>query len=165
MDLKKQRIEIAVTGLILGIAGYLQYVAYHTKVRTNVQGMQSMTFPKIILYVMMLLCTVTLIKGIVNYGKLRKEAGKESEPAQKGRMLKIAATIVLIAVYAAMWNVIGFILSSLIFFFAESMLLDSSGSWKKAVVIAIVYTIVVYVVFGFCFGVSFPEPILEAILG
>lgn len=49
MDLKKQRIEMAVTGLMLGLASYLQYIAYHTKARTNVQGMQSMTFPKIIL--------------------------------------------------------------------------------------------------------------------
>lgn len=49
MDLKKQRMEMAVTGLMLGLASYLQYIAYHTKARTNVQGMQSMTFPKIIL--------------------------------------------------------------------------------------------------------------------
>lgn len=49
MDLKKQRIEMAVTGLMLGLASYLQYIAYHTKARTNVQGMQSMTFPKIMI--------------------------------------------------------------------------------------------------------------------
>lgn len=35
MDLKKQRIEMAVTGLMLGLASYLQYIAYHTKARTN----------------------------------------------------------------------------------------------------------------------------------
>ena len=39
MDLKKQRIEMAVTGLMLALASYLQYIAYHTKARTNVQGM------------------------------------------------------------------------------------------------------------------------------
>lgn len=41
MDLKKQRIEMAVTGLMLGLASYLQYIAYHTKERTKVPLIRS----------------------------------------------------------------------------------------------------------------------------
>ena len=117
MDLKKQRIELAVTGLMLGLASYLQYIAYHTKARTNVQGMQSMTFPKIILYLMMFLCAVTLIRGIITYRKLKKEMTSAPSASQKGQATKIIVTILLIVVYAAMWNVIGFFVSTLIFFF------------------------------------------------
>ena len=84
MDLKKQRIEMAVTGLMLGLASYLQYIAYHTKARTNVQGMQSMTFPKIILYLMMFLCAVTLIRGMITYRKLKKEMTSAPSAFQKG---------------------------------------------------------------------------------
>lgn len=84
--------------------------------------------------------------------------------SQKGQATKIIVTILLIVVYAAMWNVIGFFVSTLIFFFVESMLLDTSFSWKKAALLSILYATVVYVVFGLCFNVSFPEPILDMIL-
>ena len=161
MDLKKQRIEMAVTGLMLGLASYLQYIAYHTKARTNVQGMP---FPKIILYLMMFLCAVTLIRGIITYRKLKKEMTSAPSASQKGQATKIIVTILLIVVYAAMWNVIGFFVSTLIFFFVESMLLDTSFSWKKAALLSILYATVVYAVFGLCFNVSFPEPILDMIL-
>ena len=164
MDLKKQRIEMAVTGLMLGLASYLQYIAYHTKARTTVQGMQSMTFPKIILYLMMFLCAVTLIRGIITYRRLKKEMTSAPSASQKGQATKIIVTILLIVVYAAMWNVIGFFVSTLIFFFVESMLLDTSFSWKKAALLSILYATVVYAVFGLCFNVSFPEPILDMIL-
>ena len=84
--------------------------------------------------------------------------------SQKGQATKIIVTILLIVVYAAMWNVIGFFVSTLIFFFVESMLLDTSFSWKKAALLSILYAIVVYAVFGLCFNVSFPAPILDMIL-
>lgn len=90
MDLKKQRIEMAVTGLMLGLASYLQYIAYHTKARTNVQGMQSMTFPKIILYLMMFLCAVTLIRGIITYRKLKKEMTSAPSASKRDRRRKLS---------------------------------------------------------------------------
>ena len=90
MDLKKQRIEMAVTGLMLGLASYLQYIAYHTKARTNVQGMQSMTFPKIILYLMMFLCAVTLVRGIITYRKLKKEMTSAPSALKRDRRRKLS---------------------------------------------------------------------------
>lgn len=111
----------------------------------------------------MFLCAVTLIRGMITYRKLKKEMTSAPSAFQKGQAAKIIVTILLIVAYAAMWNVIGFFVSTLIFFFVESMLLDTS-SWKKAALLSILYAIVVYAVFGLCFNVSFPEPILDMIL-
>ena len=170
MDLKKQRIEIAVTALIMALAGYLQYSAYHTKQRTNVQGMQSMTFPKIVLFLILGMCAIVLVQGILNYRRLKAKQNKEqavqsAAGSANGGTMKIVLTTIMIVAYACMWKVIGFTLSSIVFVFAESMLLDRETSPAKALLIAAVYTAVVFVVFGVCFGVSFPEPIFEALMG
>ena len=71
----------------------------------------------------------------------------------------------LIILYTICWEIIGFTLSSMIFVFVESRLLDNEKPWKQAVLIALVYTVLLYSVFHFGFGVQFPEPIFEAILG
>lgn len=169
MDLRKQRIEIAVTSAILALTGYLQYVAYTTKVRTNVQGMQSMAFPKIILYVMMALCLVTLAGGIRKYRRLKKELEDLPEKQEKVKEPLIPAKVListgLIIVYALCWNWIGFLLSSVLFVFAESRLLDSSKPIWQSVAVAAGYTIIIYLIFSVGFGVRFPEPIFEGFLG
>ena len=168
MDLKKQRVEIAVTSLILALACYLEYVAYTTKVRTKVQGMQSMTFPKIILYVLIFLCAIVLVKGILNYIKLKKQAepdtGKDTGN-KKTFDYRIPLTVALIIMYAALWNVIGFVLSSYIFVSIESILLDHSKAWWHALLIALGYVVIVYLIFSVGFKVHFPEPILDALIG
>ena len=167
MDLRKKRIEIAVTSVILALSGYLQYVAYTTKVRTNVQGMKSMDFPKLMLYLMMLLCVCVIINSVRDYRRLKKEA--EAQQAEKPKEpfihKKVFISVALIILYTICWEILGFTLSSIIFVFIESRLLDDRKPWWHALVIAFVYTLILYCVFHFGFGVQFPEPIFDAILG
>ncbi len=173
MDLKKQRAEIAVTSLILAIAGYLQYVAYTSKERTKVQGMRSMTFPKAILYVIMALCLIVLVRGVIQYVKLRRQEKSAPAVREKGGFpawlktidIRIPLSVGLFILYAAMWNVVGFVISSFLFFLAESLLLDRGKPWWHALLIAVVYVAVVYLIFSVGFKVRFPEPILEELFG
>ncbi len=165
MNLKKQRIEIAVTSLIMGIACYLQYVAYTSKVRTKVQGMKSMTFPKVILYGIIVLCAVTLIRGILNYRKLKKQEAGTAEKTTGKVDFRIPMTVGMIILYALLWNVLGFVISSMLFVCVESILLDRSKPWWQALIIGVAYVIIVYLIFGAGFKVNFPEPILDAVIG
>ncbi len=166
MDIRKLKCEIGVTSFILAATIYLQYVAYTTKVRTNVQGMQSMDFPKIILYLLIILCLFILITGIrklVKFRRLEKAQNQGQETVDKPPMIhkKIILSTGLIIAYAIAWNIIGFILSSIAFFYVESRVLDNEKPWWQVLLLSLGYTAIVYVVFGLAFRVSFPEPIFE----
>ena len=168
MDLKKQRAEMSVTSFILALTCYLQYVAYTSKVRTKVDGIKSMTFPKVVLYTIIVLCLIVLVQGILNYRKLKKTVAntENTEVHEKKKFdIRILVTIGLILLYAVLWNVIGFTLSSILFVFVESMLLDHSKPWWHGLLIAVGYVIIVYLVFALGFKVSFPEPIFDVLMG
>lgn len=65
--------------------------------------------------------------------------------------------------YAIAWPNIGFILSSIIFVFFESRMLDSEKPWWSTVIIAMLYTLLIYLIFNLGFGVTLPEPLLSEI--
>lgn len=164
-EIRKQKIEIAVTSFLLAATGYLQSVAYTTKVRTNVQGMQSMTFPKILFYIQMALCAFVLISGLLKLQKLKKQQQEKSgETVQAKTPLihqKILISVGLIVLYAIAWEFIGFCLSTVIFFFTESIVLDREKPWWHILLLALGYTALIYSVFHLGFGVAFPEPLFE----
>ena len=141
--------------LFICVFSYLFKVAMSARV-IKVNGMKSMTFPKGIIAVMIVLCSAKLITNIITEVKHRSESGEKFERLHPIKLL----TLLLIIVYAALWNVIGFGLSSLLFITAEAKLLRwNECSWLKSFLVGAGATLVIYLVFGFLFNVDFPEPL------
>ena len=184
MDLTKQKMEIAVTACLLALTGFLLMVAYQTPANFKVEGMASMDFPKAIFWIQMILCAYILAKGILNYRKMKAELaalapvvpsadkavaagevpGEEAALKQPFMQREVAITLALIIAYAVCWNIIGFGLSSFLFFVAESIVLDRERPIWQALLLGVIMTAVIYFAFGFVFRVSFPEPLLDLIL-
>ena len=74
-------------------------------------------------------------------------------------------TAISIIIYAILWNVIGFCLSSFLFFYAEALILKKDANKKYTALISIGVTMFIFVIFGVAFGVDFPEPLLELFVG
>ncbi len=120
-------------------------------------GMQSMTFPKVIFSVIVILCAIKLIANIVTMIRTG-EYGFEMVDH------RIIISLVMIVLYAVLWEVIGFGISSVIFTLIESKILRSNAKWINCFFVGAGTTVVLYFIFGFLFNVDFPEPILELIL-
>lgn len=145
--------------LLLAGSAFLYYNASQAKSVATGTDMASMDFPKGILAVLMALCALKLVTGLAGLAKEKvEEKTLSGDP-------RTALTMVLIVVYAFLWRILGFCLSSFLFFFAESVLLKRTISRRQAVVISAGVTLTVYIIFGMAFGVDFPEPLLELITG
>ena len=70
-----------------------------------------------------------------------------------------------IVIYAFFWRILGFCISSFLFFFAEYILLKRDTPRLRAVLISAFVTLAIYIIFGMAFGVDFPEPLLELVIG
>lgn len=136
---------------------FLEKTAFSTKSRA-LDGMQSMTFPKFIFAFIILLCSIKLIGNVLHMVK-NKEYAYESLNG------KVIASLLFIIVYAGLWQVLGFGLSSVLFVSLESFILRPQTKVWKSIIVAIGSTLVLYFVFGYLFKVSFPEPILDLIIG
>ena len=77
---------------------------------------------------------------------------------------RIVLSIAAILAYAALWDIIGFCASTIIFLILEAKILKRDVDTRTTVLIALAGTAVVYLVFGVAFHVYLPEPLLEYVM-
>lgn len=160
---KNDRImEAVAVGIIFVLTLLFFYIACTTKTKAVAGGIGPMDFPKIILGIQLLLLLITVFQMV---GRIRKSEDRplkeEKEPLiDKRVVLSIAA----ILIYIICWNILGFCLSSFLFFSYEAHLLDKEDKLWKILVLGLVATTLIYLVFGIGFKVSFPEPLAEILL-
>lgn len=149
--------ENVVYMLCIAVFSYLLSSAMSVKPRAY-DGMQSMTFPKIIFSLVILLCVIKLIGNIISMIKDKELSFERADT-------RVFISLLMIIIYAVMWKLIGFGASSVLFVSAEAKLLRSQVKWWKAAAVGAGSTAVLYFIFGFLFNVDFPEPIISLIFG
>jgi len=154
--------ELSVSIFLFALSGYLFYVALTTG-RPASGGMSSMDFPKAILAVMMLASAVLIGRAVLWFIKNPKGSSKEAAAPLLPK--KAVLTFALICVYAMLWKVLGFFLSSFFFFTVEAKMLDNERPLPMVTLIGFSAAVLMVLVFGVMFKVQFPEPLLELIRG
>lgn len=152
--------ERVVLVIILAVYSFLMYTAVITKSDYSVNGNGPMDFPKWMIGAMIVLCAGRLADNVLWWSRNRAT----TQAAEKVDR-RIYFMMVLIVIYAALWNVLGFCLSTFAFVMLSAQVLKPSNSWLKSALVGLLVTVVVYVVFGMLFRVNFPEPILDLIAG
>ena len=158
----KKIFELGFILALIAVSVYMIYVAQSTGLPTTDGSMTSMAFPKAA-YIGIILLNLYLLAANITW-LVRHPVDKNSEKVPMVPR-KSVITFVLIVVYAAMWNVIGFTLSTFLFVLAESIILDRKRPIWLTLVIAVVACIVMYVVFGMFFKVAFPDPLMDMLRG
>lgn len=159
MKKEEQFYERIVLLLLMIGAGFLYLNAMQSKSVATGTDMASMDFPKGILIILGILCGVKLAGNLIDTTKNKEK----KETMQIDRRIWMSAAAIIL--YAVFWNILGFMASSLVFFFAETLILNPNVKRKQAVLVAVGIPVVVFLIFGVAFGVDFPEPILELVLG
>ena len=156
--------ELLVTLFFSGLAIYLLYIAYTTEKVSNTQVfmIKAMTIPKIVLYVMLVLSLVVLWQTLSWYFH---HGWKNVWPAfLKLIPLRTLLTFLLVIVYVKLWDVLGFSISTFLFFAVESKLCKPEQSIGKTLLISLIFSVAVYLIFVVGFSMFLPEPILDLII-
>lgn len=110
-------------------------------------------FPLICGVGIILLCILWLVlnwKDVENAGPLWPE----------GRWKSPAIGVAIISVYAALMDIIGYNLATLVFLASWQVLIENE-KWKRTAIISIVGTAVMYFLFEYLLGASLPVGIFE----
>lgn len=162
MDRKTRTYELLVTLMIMGLVAFFLIVALTDPVKVAGKGMGPMEFPVAVFLIMLLLGSVVLLE---NYRARKADAPgvspREEEEPSASRDWRLPATIFLIVVYALMWKVVGFSLSTLVYIAVQARTLNRKTSWLRCLAVGIGAVALVYVVFGMLFSIELPEPLLE----
>lgn len=166
MESNKQRnnkiFELAVSVFFLCVSVYMIYVAQNTGKPTTDGSMTSMAFPKAIYIVIIALCAYLIVMNLIWFKNHPKDPNAAKVPMVP---LKSVLTFVFIVIYAALWKVIGYTASTLLFFLAEAYMLDRKKPFWLTLVIAVCACALMYVVFGMMFKVNLPDPLMDKLRG
>ncbi|HHV64989.1 MAG TPA: tripartite tricarboxylate transporter TctB family protein [Peptococcaceae bacterium] len=169
MDKDKKFFEVVVSAFLLALTVFLLYISYTSPSTFVADGLASMDFPKSVFYIQAVLCLIVLVNSVKKYLLCIKEerSTQVSDKVAKTPLInsKVLISIILIIIYVFLWDYLGFILSSFIFFTVESRILDKEKALWKCVIIGLLVALLSYVIFGILFQVSFPEPLLDLFLG
>lgn len=167
-----------IAAVLLGIYSSVMIVyARINPATTASDGMESYTFPVILYGIMLVCCIILIIQNRILASKKRKEYQSLLQE-QKDRLdeekkkefifekldARVWATIGAIIIYAAMWQVIGFMLSTFLFIICEAKILKKEEPAWRCVLVALAAVFIIYIVFVRVFSISLPETFLGALM-
>lgn len=155
--MKKANIVSAIIGMLFSLAAFLKTLTF--KKFTNVPVGPEF-FPRILAAALFICCLILLITSILK----KEEKGKEEKaptisPLNKD-MQKCLLGLLIIVVYALLWNVIGFIIATPVAVFLMIFILGRRNYLTMAI-ISVAATVVIFCAFKFLLQIEMPMGFLE----
>jgi|SRR5690554_516932 len=163
--MKEREIKIFELGASLFLILFGIYFLYEAFTAENIFGviagneMAPMDVPKVILFVIVILSVMIFALTLFWFVKNKRERKERLTFFPK----KTVLTFIFIIIYTSLWNVIGFTLSSFLYFSFQSKVLEPNRGWKQVILVSLGFTAACVVLFTVLFKVSFPEPLYDLI--
>lgn len=146
---------------IITIAVGLTYVimAFNFPDATIGNPLEPKIFPIMLGIALTILGFALLIEELIKNSK-NKEANKEKDTIKlsfgnNGK--KIAITVVNAVVYAILFNILGYIISTFIFLEVELLIFGGLKSWKVSTIVSVLFSVIAFLIFNTFLGVYLPK--------
>jgi putative tricarboxylic transport membrane protein len=116
-------------------------------------------FPAMLGFALLLMGVALIIQEIHKLPKTKEE--RKAQNIKIGTSEKqIVLTLLNGLVYALLFNPIGYVFSTIIFLMSELFIFDGFKVWKKALAIALSFTILAYCIFDLLLGIYLPKSLI-----
>ena len=110
-------------------------------------------FPALLAFCLIVFGAAQLLADI----RARQAERAAAKPFSPRYAVQILATIGNGVLYALLFEPVGFVLSTICFLMVEFVIFDGLKIWKRGLVIAVVFTVIIYLVFGLLLGIVLPK--------
>ncbi|TKZ35747.1 tripartite tricarboxylate transporter TctB family protein [Brachyspira catarrhinii] len=142
---------------IITIAVGLTYMimAFNFPDATVGRPMEPKIFPIMLGIALTILGLALLIQELM---KIQKNKDKETIKLSFGNNgKKIAITVVNAIVYAILFNILGFVLSTIIFLEVELLIFGGLKSWKVSTIVSVLFSVIAFIIFNTLLGLYLPK--------
>ena len=144
---------------IITIAVGLTYMimAFNFPDATIGRPMEPKIFPIMLGIVLTILGLALLIEELIKNSK-NKDANKETIKLSFGNNgKKIAITVINAIIYALLFNILGYILSTIIFLEVELLIFGGLKSWKVSTIVSVLFSVIAFLIFNTLLGLYLPK--------
>lgn len=144
---------------IITIAVGLTYtiMAFNFPDATIGRPLEPKIFPIMLGIALTILGLALLIEELIKNSK-NKDTNKETIKLNFGNNgKKIAITVVNAIIYALLFNILGYILSTIIFLEVELLIFGGLKSWKISTIVSVLFSVIAFLIFNTLLGVYLPK--------
>ncbi len=155
--MNKEKNWDGLTGLVAVIFGLLYIYSIYTTPRANFgDPLDPLYFPYGIAFLFIFLGIILMIKGRVQPSIEAIKSIINEDGVKKRDRRRVLYTCLISIAYALVFEHLGYVLSTTIFMLAVLFLTNGVKKWKTNLSIALVFSLVIYILFSKLLGISLP---------
>lgn len=165
MSFKRYR-DLILGVVMLALSGF--YLFFATQIKTRPKLTPSYANAQIIPVMLGILLAILSVICIIQGAKRAKRlAGQEKEKVDKVGLTTVTLTFAVIIGYILIMPEVGFILSTIVYLFAQMSILapDNKRNYLLFAIVAVVFTVAVYFIFRAGLQQLLPRGFFENLLG
>ena len=112
-------------------------------------------FPVILGIAMTILGFALLIDDLIKNSKSKDKETIKLSFGNNGK--KIAITVINAIAYALLFNILGYVLSTIIFLEVELLIFGGLKSWKISTIVSVIFSIIAFLIFNTLLGLYLPK--------
>lgn len=112
-------------------------------------------FPVILGIAMTILGFALLIDELIKNSKSKDKETIKLSFGNNGK--KIAITVINAIAYALLFNILGYVLSTIIFLEVELLIFGELKSWKISTIVSVIFSIIAFLIFNTLLGLYLPK--------
>lgn len=112
-------------------------------------------FPVILGIAMTILGFALLIQELMKNSKNKEKETIKLSFGNNGK--KIAITVINAIAYALLFNILGYVLSTIIFLEVELLIFGGLKSWKISTIVSVIFSIIAFLIFNTLLGLYLPK--------
>lgn len=112
-------------------------------------------FPVILGIAMTILGFALLIDELIKNSKSKDKETIKLSFGNSGK--KIAITVINAIAYALLFNILGYVLSTIIFLEVELLIFGGLKSWKISTIVSVIFSIIAFLIFNTLLGLYLPK--------
>ncbi len=112
-------------------------------------------FPVILGIAMTILGFALLIDELIKNSKSKDKETIKLSFGNNGK--KIAITVINAIAYALLFNILGYVLSTIIFLEIELLIFGGLKSWKISTIVSVIFSIIAFLIFNTFLGLYLPK--------
>ena len=145
----KKRAEILISGVWIVISILLLYTTRNAQL--------GMLYPRVLLIGIMILSALIILANPIKRFFLKENNSEGENTDEKIDFISVDVVVMVVSlfIYVALWSLIGFVLSSIVFMFV--LYAYKKVPLRKSVIVSIAGALAVQFIFGYMFQVPLPQ--------